>query len=292
MQKSIQASLELQWEAVLGEGPVWNEQAARLYWVDILSGTLFCYDPSTSENRTYDIGQHIGCVALRERGGLVMAIRSGFAFFDPAKEELIPVTDPEEGLSGNRFNDGKCDPSGRFWAGTMSYELEEGAGSLYCLDTSLKAKAKLRGITISNGLAWTDHQFFFIDTPTRKVRVFDYDAQSGEIANPSVIRSFGEDEGFPDGMTIDREGKLWIALYGGSRVIRVDPQTGDTLFEVQLPVPKPTCCTFGGAELNELYITTAREHMREEEIEEWPLSGSLFKASVPVRGFAASRFKG
>lgn len=291
MQK-VKASIEYQHDATLGEGPVWDEREGRLYWVDILSGTLFRYDPVANRNRAHDLGEHLGAVGLRREGGLVMALQSGFAFYDPVDREITPITDPEEDQPSNRFNDGKCDPSGRFWAGTMSYELEEGAGSLYCLDQSLEVEVRLRELTISNGMAWSGDRFFFIDTPTRQVMAFAYDEESGGIANPEVLKTVDEEEGYPDGMTLDREGALWVALYDGYKVIRIDPVSGQTLFEVHLPVPQVTSCTFGGADFRELYITTAREHMSEEEIQRWPLSGSLFKASVPFAGSPAPRFGG
>ncbi|SHF92223.1 Sugar lactone lactonase YvrE [Fodinibius roseus] len=284
--------MEYQHDATLGEGPVWDEREGRLYWVDILSGTLFRYDPLTNRNRAHDVGEHLGAIGLRREGGLVMALQSGFAFYDPADRQITPITDPEADRTGTRFNDGKSDPSGRFWAGTLSYELEKGAGSLYSLDQNLEVEVRLQDLTISNGMAWSEDRFFFIDTPTRQVMAFAYDQESGDIANPEVLRTVDEEEGYPDGMTIDREGALWVALYGGNKVIRIDPASGQTLFEVHLPVPQVTSCTFGGSEFRELYITTAREHMSSKEIQRWPLSGSLFKASVPFAGSPAHRFGG
>lgn len=295
MQANIaEAELEYTFDATLGEGPVWDEQEEILYWVDILSGSLFQYDPSAKTNTIYDVGEHIGCLALRENGGLVMALQSGFAFFDSESEELTRITNPESHLSGHRFNDGKCDPSGRFWAGTLSYDLMEGAGCLYCLNDKLNVDVKLQHLTIPNGLAWNKNRtrFFFIDTSARKILAYDYDDRTGEVSDPTVIRIFDKKEGYPDGMTIDREDKLWVAFYGGGKVSRIDPASGEILFEVQLPVPQTTSCTFGGADFNELYITTGREHMSGEEIAKWPLSGSLFKAALPFKGSPAARFVG
>lgn len=292
--QGVEAVIEYRHDATLGEGPVWDEQEARLYWVDILSGTLFQYDPQQKSNKSYDVGGHLGAAVLREKGGLVMARQSGFAFFDPESGEIDKITDPESNVPGTRFNDAKCDPAGRLWAGTLSYDLREGAGTLYCLDRGLEAKAMLQGLTIPNGMAWNKKRttFFFIDTPSRKILSFDYDHASGDIANPSVIKELEESEGYPDGMAIDREGALWVALYDGFKVIRIDPASGETLFEVRLPVPQATSCTFGGPGFNELYITTAREHMSEEEVNRWPLSGSLFKVTLPFAGRPADRFAG
>lgn len=291
---STEATIEWKQEAILGEGPVWDEVEEQLYWVDILSGHLFVYDPKEKENTVYDVGEHVGAVALREEGGLVMAMQTGFAFFDLEEQKPGPITDPESHLPGNRFNDGKCDPSGRFWAGTMAYDLTEKAGSLYCLYPDLSVETRLPGVTISNGLAWNRkrNKLFFIDTPTGNIYSFDYKDRSGEISNREVVRNIDSGEGYPDGMTIDEEDCLWVCLYGGGKVIRIAPADGQTLFEVHLPVPRVTSCTFGGPALDELYITTAREHMSEQEIAGKPLSGSLFKARLPFKGMPAFRFAG
>lgn len=291
---STQAAVKLKHDAILGEGPVWDEIEEKLYWVDILSGKLFEYSHHEKKNSVYDIGEHLGAVALRKEGGVVMAMQTGFAFFDLEEQKVTHIADPESHLPGNRFNDGECDPSGRFWAGTMSYDLDAGAGSLYCLNSDLSINPKLQEITISNGMVWNKKRntFFFIDTPIRKIFSFDYDDRSGTISNRSVIKEIEKNEGYPDGMTIDEEDGLWIALYGGGKVIRIDPSNGKTLFEVHLPVPRVTSCTFGGPEFDELYITTCRENMSEREIEQAPLSGSLFKAKLPFKGVPAFRFSG
>lgn len=294
MPESIQAKLELSIDAHLGEGPVWDEIRQKLWWVDILSGKLHKYDPSASKNSSIDLGEHIGAAVLRKNGGFVLAMKSGFYFFNEKTAEKTAVTDPESHLPENRFNDGKCDPAGRFWAGTLNYNLEKGAGSLYCLKPELTVEKKVSGITISNGLSWNSRgdRFFFIDTPTGNISSFQYDKESGDISNRSVITHIDEKIGYPDGMTIDEDDKLWVALYGGGRVIRINPENGEIEFEVVLPVPKPTSCTFGGKDLNELYITTCREHMSREELKKYPQSGSLFRAKLPFRGMPVNRFAG
>lgn len=294
MPETIQAKLEYQMDAHLGEGPVWDETRQKLWWVDILSGKLHKYNPAASRNSSVDLGEHIGAAVLCNNGGLVLALKSGFYFFNEKTGEKTPVTDPESHLPKNRFNDGKCDPAGRFWAGTLSYNLVKGAGSLYCLNPDLTVEKKLTGITISNGLAWNSlgDRFFFIDTPTGKISSFRYDKESGDITNRSVITHIDEKAGYPDGMTIDAEDKLWVALYGGGKIIRINPETGGVEFEVRLPVPRPTSCTFGGNGLNELYITTCREHMNREDLKKYPESGSLFRVKLPFRGFPVNRFAG
>jgi len=289
---SVKAKPEVVTDAILGEGPVWDEIEQVLYWVDIMSGRLFVYSPSDKKNTAYAIGEHLGAISLRKEGGLVAAMKTGFVFIDLNTGDITKIDNPESHIPGNRFNDGKCGPGGRFWAGTMSYDQTEGAGSLYCLNTDLSIDLKLKEITISNGLAWNQNKnkFYFIDTPTGEIGSFDYDLASGRILNRSVLRNIDKSEGYPDGMTIDREDNLWVALYGGAKVIRIEPSNGNTVFEIHLPVPKVTSCTFGGSQLDELYITTCRENMSDEEIKNYPLSGSLFIAEVPFKGLPAYRF--
>ncbi|MDX1617888.1 MAG: SMP-30/gluconolactonase/LRE family protein [Balneolaceae bacterium] len=288
------AEIAYEKDADLAECPVWDERNNLLCWVDITGGLLYRFDPAGKSSEHFDIGRDLGSFALRESGGAILATRSGFAFYDFNDRSLTPIENPEPESSNSRFNDGKCDPEGRFWSGTLTYDFKRGAGSLYCLDTDLKVKRKLQNVTIPNGMAWdTGKQlFYFIDSPNRKIYSFRYDRETGSLSDRSVIRAIDESMGFPDGMTIDREGALWVALYEGSRVIRINPESGDTLFSVLLPVPRVTSCTFGGADLNELYITTARENMPKERLEKYPLSGSLFRARVPFRGSPAVRFAG
>ncbi len=290
--KIIEAGLEYQIDAHLGEGPVWDEKKEKLYWVDILSGLFNEYDPNKKTNKSYEIGEHIGAAVPREKGGFILDKKSGFATFDPDSGKVTPIIDPEKDKPGNRFNDGKCDPLGRFWAGTMAYDLTKGAGNLYCMSEGFKLEKKLDGITISNGLAWNKaaDRFYHIDSPTGNIYAYQYENKTGKLSGRQIIRHISDDIGFPDGMTIDREDKLWVAIYGGGRVLRIDPESGKTLLEIQLPVPKITSCTFGGPDLNELYITTCREYMSEEDIQQAPLSGSLFKVKLPFNGWPVNRF--
>ncbi len=290
----INAELEFVYKAHLGEGPLWDDHGENLWWVDILSGHLMRYSPQKQANELFDIGEFIGAAALREKGGLVLALQSGLYKFDESTGEKEKIADPEPDLPGNRFNDGKCDPSGRFWAGTMAHDQSENKGSLYRLNTDLSVEKVFSGVTISNGLAWNrdSGKFYHIDTPSMEIRSYNYENATGELSGESVVRVISREEGYPDGMTIDRDGFLWIALYAGGKVLRINPENGSTDFEVHLPVPKPTSCTFGGENLDELYITTCREYMSKEELERYPLSGSLFRVKVPFRGYKTDRFLG
>lgn len=261
----------------LGEGPVWDAQQQRIIWVDIEQRKIHSYYPATKQYKAFEAGQMVGAVALTERGRFVGALQNGFAFIDTEKNKVEKINDPESHLPGNRFNDGKCDPAGRFWAGTMSLKGEGNRGSLYLLDKRMVIK-KLEGISCSNGLAWsTDCQtLYYIDSPTRCVKAFDYDLSSGEIENSRNIITISEKDGFPDGMTIDEQGMLWIALWDGGKVQRWDPTTSSLLLEIRLPVTNVTSCTFGGEDFTDLYITTAVQGLTETQRKEQPLAGCLF----------------
>ncbi|MDR8390954.1 SMP-30/gluconolactonase/LRE family protein [Aliifodinibius sp. S!AR15-10] len=291
---TTEAKLQFKYNATLGECPVWDVEKELLYWVDILSGELYCYDPKKEENSVYQIDEHVGSLALRKKGGAVLALKSGFALYDFGKQKITHLTDPIAHLPNQRFNDGKCDPQGCFWAGTLSYDVQPGVGSLFCLNQNFTVSKKLGKLTIPNGMAWdTDPStFYFIDSPDRTIYSFDFDEKTGEVSKRSEVFELDEEDAVPDGMTMDTEGKLWVALYNGYKVLRIDPDNGDIMHQVLLPVPQVTSCTFGGPEMNELYITTAREHMTDKDIEEFPLSGSLFKVTLPYKGTPPARFMG
>lgn len=290
---TIQAELEFDRPSVLAECPVWDERRNLLYWVDILSGNLFQYDPELKKRSIFDIGEHIGSFALWEKGGSVLALQSGFAFYSFESNQIERIRNPEEHLSNHRFNDGKCDPAGRFWSGILSYDVKEDAGSLYMLSFDLNTEKKLQNLTIPNGMAWdlSKKAFYFIDSPDRTIYRFDYDNESGLIKNRTSFFEFSPGDALPDGMTIDSEGHLWVALYNGFKVVRIDTGKKEIVYQIELPVPQVTSCTFGGKNLDELYITTAREHMSQEEIEKAPLSGCIFKGNVPFKGLPPVRFK-
>lgn len=292
MPSILHANLEYQTDAHLGEGPIWDEINQKLWWVDILSCTLNCYDPELKENRSFDVGEQIGAAALRKEGGLLLALQSGLAFFDDGTEAIIPISNDFILGEGTRSNDGKCDPDGRFWLGTLDYDLKEGSGNLFCMNSDLKVEKKLDQLTIPNGMAWNSNadKFYFIDTIARDLYSYNYQKDTGEISDRSVIYHFEEDLGYPDGMTIDADNKLWIALYAGGKVIQINPKNGHIEFEIRVPVPKPTSCTFGGKDLKTLFITTCMEHMDQSEIEKAPLSGSLFSVELPFHGVKTDRF--
>ena len=280
--------------AQVGEGPLWDEEQQVLYWVDILGSLLYIYDPATGENRVLDVGRHVGTVVTRASGGLMLAVREGFASFDLETQELTLIANPEAHITGNRFNDGKCDPAGRFWAGTMAYESPSNQGSLYRLDTDLSVHKIFGDVAISNGIIWSlDHTtMYYIDTLRKNVRAFDYADDTGDISNERVIINVPEEIGMPDGMAIDSEGMLWVAHYGGSCVSRWNPNTAQLLLKIDLPVTQVTACAFGGPNLDILFITSAAQELDAAELERQPLAGGLFSIKTPYQGVPSFRFGG
>lgn len=272
------------WELVLhhsselGEGPVWDPERQRLLWVDILSGHIHQFYPSSQKHTIFDVGQMVGAVALTTSGQLIAALQNGFHLIELDAELISPIGDPEEHLPENRFNDGKCDPAGRFWAGTMSVHDTPGAGKLYMLDSDVSITEKISNIGCSNGLAWSnDHSaFYYIDTAAQAVVKYDYEITTAAIHNPQTIIAIPTEEGYPDGMTIDTEGMLWIALWDGWKVVRYNPHTGKKIWEYHLPVSRPTSVCFGGELLQDLYVTSAKTGLSPEQLDKQPHAGSVF----------------
>lgn len=281
--------------AALGEGPLWSVREQALYWVDILHHRLHRYAPSQQQpQRSWQFDQEISAVAERAgHAGLIVTLRHGFAFFDPETERLTPLASPEAHLPGNRFNDGKCDRRGRFWAGTMDFCGRQPTGSLYRLSADLRHEKMDTGYPVTNGPAWSSDQktMYFNDSVNRRVHAFDYDLESGAIANKRLFLQFDSEDGCPDGMTTDAEGGLWIAHWGASRLTRHDAG-GSLLHTVLLPCSQITSCTFGGPDLHTLYITSAADGLSRQQLEREPLAGGLFAIEMPIAGVAADRFEG
>lgn len=291
---AIRTELLVDFRAKVGEGPLWDERAQVLYWVDIMGNQLCVYEPGAGSNTAIDVGQPVGTVVVREQGGLMLALHHGLASYDLESRHLHPIADPEAHLPDNRFNDGKCDPAGRFWAGTMAFAATRGAGSLYCMETDLSVRKVLGEISIANGIVWSLDQrtMYYIDSLKQDVRAYDYDLASGGISNERVVCRFAAEVGLPDGMAIDAEGMLWVAHYNGGRVCRWNPADGALLQTISLPVSRVTACAFGGPDLEELYITSASQGMSPAEWEREPHAGGLFVCRPGVRGVPSYRFGG
>jgi sugar lactone lactonase YvrE len=277
----------------LGEGPVWDADEEIIYWLDILKGEIHQYSFKKGEYNLYSVDTMVGCISLCNDNSLILASKTGIGFFNKATSEIEYVCNPESHLLKNRFNDGKCDPAGRFWVGSMSLAEEPNAGSVYAFENNL-CTLKIEDTTISNGMAWsTDYQtYYFIDTPTSTVVSYDFDKNSGSISNKRVVVTIDKKEGSPDGMTIDAEGMLWIAHWGGWQVTRWNPLTGELLHRIKFPAAKITSCTFGGKDLNDLFITSAKVGLTDEELKNQPLAGSLFVIrNCGYKGVAPFKFK-
>ncbi|KMN45961.1 SMP-30/gluconolactonase/LRE family protein [Bacillus sp. LK2] len=291
MYRSIELVVDA--KACLGEGPCWNEKKQILYWVDIIEKKLYLYNPANNTNRVITLDQQIGCVVPYLDNVVLLAMERGFYSLNLNTEKLTHIYDPEPNLLKNRFNDGKCDPAGRFWAGTTDLYGISGAGSLYCLNNNYSVEKKVSHVNTSNGLAWSpDYTYlYFIDTPTKKVVRYHYDIQTGVISNPTDVITFPENDGLPDGMTIDEEGCLWVAHWGGSKITRWNPLTGEKILSIPIPALYVTSCTFGGSNLTDLYITTARTRMTDEELKQYPHAGGIFRIQTNVKGCPTYSFR-
>lgn len=271
------------------EGPFWYGD--RFGWVDIMAGRLWVsgFDGATlTEPRSYDVGRPLGAAVPRSEGGWLLAAGTAFLRLDE-DGTVTPLTEDLADAKLVRMNDGKCDPAGRFWAGTMDYEESRPLGVLYVYDPKGGVRTVLEGVTISNGLTWSrDHRtMYYIDTPTGRVDAFDFDEYSGEIANRRTITKI--EGGHPDGMTIDDEDCLWVALWGGGAVRRLDP-SGRTIGTVRLPVTNVSSCCFGGPGGTTLFITTSRQGLSEEQQGAEPEAGRVFRTDPGVSGQPATRF--
>jgi sugar lactone lactonase YvrE len=281
-------------KAQLGEGAIWNPRDNRLWWVDIEKGILHVFNPVDGKDIEYPMGRRIGTVVPTESGKALVALEDGLNFFDPASGKFSFIADPEADLPPIRYNDGKCDPAGRFWVGSMGLEPPiNNRASLYRLDHDLKINKMLDSITVSNGICWSidKTKMYYIDTPTMKVRVFDYDDETGNISNEKTAVEIPEGMGGPDGMTIDSEGNLWICLWGGACVGCFDPETGELVRRIDVPAKNVTSCAFGGKDLKTLFITTASISMSPEDSTKYPLAGNLFAIDLNVKGVPAFFFK-
>lgn len=278
--------------AQLGESPVWDDRSQQLHWVDILAGDVHTYRPDSAHDRVRSLTQPVGAVALAQPGRLVLAAADGFRILDLATSASNLVAEVEQDRADNRMNDGKVDPAGRFWAGTMSMSGRPAAGSLYRLDEDRRVEQVLTGISVSNGLGWSPdgRQLYYIDSPTRVVQRYRAEAD-GTLTNPTALIDTSPYAGFPDGMTVDAEGCLWICFWQGHTLRRFHPD-GHLLNEIPLPVTQPTSCTFGGDHLSELYITTARHGLSRSQLADEPHAGALLVLDTHTHGLPAHPWRG
>jgi sugar lactone lactonase YvrE len=291
MDASPGVELVLDARAELGEGPAWDGASGRLLWVDITRGLVHRFDPGSSTDEAIEVGRPVGAAVPAASGTIALAIADGFATLDPVTGRVDPVATvaaPE-----TMMNDGKCDPAGRFWAGTKDASGERPIGSLYRMDPDRTAVEVLAGVAISNGLAWsTDGRtMYYIDSPTYGIDAFDVDPTTGDLSNRRRLIDLPRDLGLPDGMTIDEEGLLWVAFWGGAAVRRID-LVGRVVSEIRFPVSQVTSCAFGGEDLSDLSVTSARIGLSEDALEDEPHAGGLFRLQPRIRGLPAPPFAG
>lgn len=274
-----------------GEGPIWWE--GKLVYVDIEGHALIELDPATGSEKVYPIGERIGTVVPQASGGYLCAGDSGIFTFNPVSGEKQSLADPEaDKRPENRFNDGKCDPSGRFWAGTISTVKNIGDANLYMFDANHDLELKIEEVTNSNGICWNAaaDTMYYIDTPTQQIRAYDFDNATGDISNARVIidtKAAGYDSS-PDGMTIDAEDRIWVAFCHGGCVVRFDPASGEKLQQIDIPAVETTACAFGGPELDRLFVTTGLKKDADE-----PDGGKVFVIDgLGVKGVKAFAYSG
>ncbi len=278
--------------AELGEGATWDPATARLIWVDIYGGAVHFFDPATGEDSVVTVSGTPGVAIPRRGGGLILAAGHGFSVLDPdgSQHQIVEL---EQRQIAARMNDGNCDSAGRFWVGTTGINEEEGAGALYRFDPDLSVTTVLEPVTCSNGIDWSldERLMYYIDTGERRIDVFDFDLDGATITNRRPFAAVDDGEAYPDGLTVDAEGGVWVACWGGAAVRRFTPD-GALDRTVSLPTTNITSCAFGGPELAQLYITSAREGLSAEQLEAEPDAGALFVCTPGVTGRPQRPFGG
>lgn len=281
---------------LVGECPLWHPLEQNLYWVDIGGFTVHRIHSATGEHRAFRLDSEPAALAMHAGGGLVVAMRSGFAHLDTQSGALTHLVDAPYDQSKVRFNDGRVDPAGRFWVGTIFEPRDRQAAEMYCLD---KGKLSLKwsgGMTVSNGLGFSPDgkTMYHADTTTHRIDCYPFDMESGTVTDPVRFQTFSTDRannygGRPDGAAVDSEGAYWCAMFEGARLLRFAPD-GSLLREVKLPVRCPTMVAFGGADLKTLYITSASHGRSAEERTQYPLTGAVLSLAVDVAGREEPRY--
>ena len=289
------SDLQCAWQepAILGEGPLWVERENAIYWVDIVDKKVHRLGLVSGSRKTWRFEAQLTSLAARAEGGFIATARHGYVLVNFETNEIKPLVTPEADMPQNRFNDGKLDAKGRYWGGTMDEAEKHPSGTLYRLNPDWSLEVMDRDYIITNGPTFSPDGKIMYHTETAKRTIYAFDlAEDGSIGNKrEFVRLQGEDEGYPDGMTADSEGCVWLCHFGGSRITRYSPQ-GEALQIIPMPVPNVTCCTFGGQGLDTLYITTARYLLSPEQVSQYPLAGSLFSCKPGVTGMPTPYFPG
>lgn len=289
---SYQVNNVLRAQAELGECPVWCVDQQVLWFVDILAPALHRFDPTTGEHQVWPVAEEIGCFGLRAGGGLIAALRSGVYFINEQGEIVQRIASNPGDAGRSRFNDGRVDPWGRFWCGSLWEPQDRHGGKLCRVDNQHQLTVQAEDIKTSNGLAFSADRRWMFQTDTPEGILYRYPLDSdGQIGTREIVRRFEQqDGGLPDGAAIDSEGFYWSAMFDGQRVVRINPANGEIVDEIPLPVRWPTMVAFGGPDLKTLYITSSREDRSAEELAQYPESGDLFAVRVNVAGRPEPRF--
>ncbi|MFZ4874009.1 SMP-30/gluconolactonase/LRE family protein [Janthinobacterium sp. Mn2066] len=275
----------------VGECPLWHAREAALYWVDIDGRAVHRLHPATGQQQRWEMPTEPSALAINAGGGLIVALRSGFAHLDTKTGSLAEIAPAPFDMATTRFNDGKVDPAGRFWVGTIFEPRSSASAEMFVLEKGNVRKVWSGGMTVSNGLGFSpdQHTMYHADTTTHRIDRFDYDVATGAISEPHAFQRFSTDKkaadygGRPDGAAVDSEGNYWSAMFEGGKILRFAPD-GELLDEITLPVRCPTMVTFGGPDLRTLYITSASHNRSADEIAEYPLTGQVLSVRVDVAG--------
>lgn len=283
----------LRWEAIVGESPLWHPSEQRLYWVDIQGKAVHRFDPIAGRNETFELPEIVTCLAFCVGGGLLVTLRKDIARFDPETGKVERLETVEADQADNRFNDGRVDPAGRFWAGTMGdKQWKKPVGSLYRFDPDGSITTMQGNVVCSNGTDWSPDgkTMYYTESFRYAIFAYDFDLETGTLSNRRTFAEVDRSlDAFPDGLCVDAEGHVWSNQVGIGKVVRYDP-SGKVVAQIEMPVPRAVGCTFGGEDLSTLYITSARETMTAEQLKNAPLSGSLFAVRPGVRGKPATMF--
>ena len=285
--------LALNAQAQLGEGPLWDDRRQRLLFVDIMRGHVHEFDPATESDRIHMVGESVGAVALTTRGDWLLATKSGFSRLDPETGDVSPVATIEADQPKNRMNDGYVDSRGRFWAGTMGMGGLRGRGALYRLDPDGSVTRILTGVSTSNGIDWSpdDRLMYYVDTPTGRVDCFDFDVEAGTVRNRRPFVTIPPETGSPDGLVVDADGHVWLALWKGGAVHRYAPN-GRLDYVALFPVTLTTKPAFGGSDLGDLYVTSAWIELKDVARARQPMAGGVFRLRPGAKGQRPRRFAG
>jgi sugar lactone lactonase YvrE len=290
MSQIITADLAAKLDCNVGEGPFWDDTKEELYFVDITNKEIKIFNPDSKSIKTIQFNQEISAVFLDHQSELIVAARDGVfaATQDGVLKALLAPIELED--TSIRTNDAKCDATGRMWVGTMAFDFRPGAAALFSFDSD-NLKEMVPNLTISNGMGWSVDQktMYFIDSPTLRVDIFDFDLETGELGNRRPFLKFNDSSAIPDGLTTDEDGGVWVALFGGGEVRRFDSD-GVLTHVVSIPVKQVTSCCFGGGDMSELFITTAQYGMDSDSLTREPLAGSLFRVKTTFKGSKSNRY--